>query len=345
MMPSESLSATLQQAIDQKTKPLGALGRLEDLAFQIGSVLGTVRPALTHPHVLVFAADHGVAAEQPVSAFPQAVTAQMVLNFLQGGAAINVFCRQHGIDFFVIDAGVNSPGFDPHPILWNASAGSGTADYTQQPAMTGAQLDACFRFGKESVQRVAQRGCNVLGLGEMGIGNTSSASLILHVHGRFPLADCVGKGTGVSEEGWDRKVAILEKAATLHQHASTPQEILQAVGGFEIAQMTAAFLEAYEQKMLILVDGFIASAAFLMAHAIQPDIMANAVFCHLSEEKGHRLLLQHLNAQPILNLNLRLGEGTGCALAYPLLESAVAFLNNMASFESAQVSGKNEDSS
>ncbi len=342
LMISESLTTLLRHTIDQKTKPLGALGKLEDLALQIGSVLNTDRPVLTHPHVLVFAADHGVAGHQPVSAYPQAVTAQMVFNFLQGGAAINVFCQQHDMDLFVINAGVNIPHFDPHPMLWDTSAGKGTADYTRQPAMTEQELDACFRAGKTCVQKVAQRGCNVLGLGEMGIGNTSSASLILHLHGGDPLSDCVGRGTGVSDEGWERKVTILEKAATRHQNASSPQEILQAVGGFEIAQMTSAFLEAYEQNMLILVDGFIASSAFLMAQALNPHIRKNAVFCHLSEEKGHRLLLQTLGADPILNLNLRLGEGTGCPLAYPLLQSAVAFLNNMASFESAQVSGKSD---
>lgn len=341
-MSSDSLSLQLRHIIDQKTKPLGALGKLEELAFQIGSVLGTVQPELTHPHVLVFAADHGIAAAHPVSAYPQAVTAQMVLNFLHGGAAINVFCRQHGLELYVINAGVNSDGFDPHPILWNASAGRGTSDYTRQNAMTGAELETCFAAGREAVRKVVAKGCNVLGVGEMGIGNTSSASLILHLLKHHPLEDCVGTGTGVTEAGWNAKLAILKQAASLHRNASSPEEILQAVGGFEIAQMTAAFLEACEQNLLILVDGFIASAAFLLAQAIQPDIRKQAVFCHLSDEKGHRLLLQDLEAEPLLQLHLRLGEGTGCPLAYPLLQSATAFLNEMASFESAQVSGQSD---
>jgi len=331
-----SLISALQEKIDQKTKPLGALGELEKLALQIGGIQNTLNPKLSQPTILVFAADHGIATEG-VSAYPTAVTAQMVLNFLQGGAAINGFCQQHQIALKIIDAGVNYD-FPPSEQLINAKIAKGTKNYLYDSAMTMTELTHCFNNATEIVEGVFQQGCNIIGFGEMGIGNTSSASLIMSQLCEIPLAKCVGKGTGLNDEQLQHKLARLTQAQNQHPHLTTPQAVLATFGGFEIAQLTGAMLAAYQRNMLLLIDGFIASAAFLVAQRLEPNIQTAAIFCHLSDEAGHQRLLDHLKAKPLLQLNMRLGEGTGCAVAYPLIESAVIFLNQMASFESAGVS-------
>lgn len=328
----------LQHKIDFKTKPLGALGRLEKLALQIGLVQNTLNPQLTKPTILVFAADHGIAREG-VSAYPQEVTYQMVLNFLSGGAAINVFCRQNEIDLKVIDAGVNFD-FEPDDRLVNAKIGYGTANFLNAPAMTSAQVTACFEAAANVVESVHQTGCNVIGFGEMGIGNTSSAAILMHLLTQIPLTQCVGRGTGLNDEQYFKKIKILQQAIDNQQVKDDPLSILSAFGGFEIAQICGAFLAAYERNMLILVDGFIATSAFLVAFKINPAILQNAIFCHLSDEFGHKNMLNYLGVEPLLQLSMRLGEGTGCAVAYPIVKSAVEFLNTMASFDSAGVSNK-----
>ena len=262
----------------------------------------------------------------------------MVLNFLNGGAAINVFTRQHGIELCLVDAGVDHD-FDPHEKLTNEKVGYGTQSFLRGPAMTTDQRDRCLAAGRAIVQRIGKTGCNVIGFGEMGIGNTSSASALMSQLLNLPVEACVGKGTGVDEKQYRQKISILEQALSFHESvATTPLNALQAVGGFEIAMMVGAFLEAARQRMISLVDGFIASVAFLCAVQLDASIRPYAVFCHQSEEKGHARLLLALGAEPLLNLGMRLGEGTGCAVAYPILQSAVAFLNDMASFESAHVS-------
>ena len=332
-----NIKQQLQRIIDQKTKPPGSLGRLEALALQIGLVQGTVSPELKNPHLLVFAADHGAASEG-LSAYPTEVTAQMVRNFLAGGAAINVFCRQHGLGLKVIDAGVKAE-LPLHPGLIDHKIGFGTRNYLKGAAMTVPQLQACFEKSAGLVRQLSAEGCNVLGFGEMGIGNTASASLLMSRLTGLPLERCTGRGTGLNDEQLYHKLMALKKAARIHQQATTAEEALAAFGGFEIAQMCGAMLEAHRQGILLLVDGFIATAAFLAASHLQPNIQRNAVFCHQSDEYGHHYLLKYLQARPLLQLGLRLGEGTGCALAWPLLQSAVAFLNEMASFDSAGVSG------
>lgn len=332
------ITEELTSLINNKTKPLGALGQLEELALQIGEVFGSTKPELKDPHLVVFAADHGIALEG-VSAFPQEVTYQMVLNFLRGGAAINVFCRQHLINLQVVDAGVNAD-FDASLPLGKYKIAKGTASFLSGPAMSVAEATRCLDHGAAIVAEIAAKGCNVIGFGEMGIGNTSSAAVLMSLFCSIPLADCIGRGTGLDDAQLLKKQNILEKAISNYKGSKQPLQLMAHFGGFEIIEMAGAMLAAGKQNMLVLVDGFIATAAYLCALQLDATLKNKAVFCHQSDEKGHTLLLQYLKGKPVLQLQLRLGEGTGCALAYPLLQSAVNFLNEMASFESASVSTK-----
>ncbi|PWQ96263.1 nicotinate-nucleotide--dimethylbenzimidazole phosphoribosyltransferase [Leucothrix arctica] len=326
----------IQQAIDGKTKPVGSLGTLEKVAFQVAKIQQSLTPTLSNPTILTFAGDHG-AAKAGVSAYPQEVTFQMVMNFLNGGAAINAFCQQNDIALKVVDAGVNFD-FADAPHLIDAKIAYGTASYITEQAMTAEQLQACFDKSAAIVADVAKNGCNIIGFGEMGIGNTASASLIMSALCGLPLERCIGRGTGLDDEGMHRKFELLAEAKERHGDISDPRMVLQTYGGFEVAQICGGMLEAQKQGMVVLVDGFIATAAYMVAAAIEPALKDNAIFCHTSGESGHRLMLDTLDAEPLLDLGLRLGEGTGCAVAYPLIKSAVAFLSDMASFESAGVS-------
>lgn len=337
-LPDRTLQPALQQRIDQKTKPPGALGRIEALALQIGLIQQTLSPALQRPHLMVFAGDHG-AAKAGVSAFPQEVTWQMVENFLAGGAAINVFCRLLGLDLSVVDAGVNHD-FGPHPGLIDAKIGHGTANYVETAAMSVDDANRAMQRGRDLAHTQADRSCNVLGFGEMGIGNTAAASLLTHCLTDADLATVTGRGTGLDDTGLARKRSLLEQAITRGGRQHDPLTALAEYGGYEIAMMAGAMLGAAERRMLLLIDGFIVTSALLVAHALNPAILAYCVFAHRSEEPGHALQLAHLSASPLLELGLRLGEGTGAALAYPLVQAAVAFLNEMASFESAGVSDR-----
>ena len=334
--PDQGLAAALQQRIDTKTKPLGALGRLEGLAKQIGLIQQTLTPELRRPQMLVFAGDHG-AAKAGVSAYPQDVTWQMVENFLAGGAAINVFARQMGIGLSVVDAGV-AHDFGSRPGLIDAKLGAGTANYLEAPAMDAATRDAALARGRELTRQLAADGSNVVGFGEMGIGNTAAASLITHCLTGAELATVIGRGTGLDDAGMERKRALLARAVARGGRPADPLAVLAEYGGFEIAMMAGAMLGAAEAKMLLLIDGFIVTSALLVAHRVAPDILDYCVFAHRSHEQGHAVQLAHLAAEPLVQLDLRLGEGTGAALAYPLVEAAVNFLNGMASFESAGVS-------
>ena len=328
----------LHQKIDQKTKPIGSLGLLEKIALQIGTVFQTLSPEITQPHLVVFAADHGI-AQHGVSAYPQDVTRQMVTNFLEGGAAINVFCKQNKISLSVVDAGVNYD-FPSNTALISAKIDKGTQSFLNGPAMSMKQMELCFRKGKEIINVIAQKGSNCIGFGEMGIGNTATASVLMSVLCDFSIEDCVGKGTGVADEKLEFKIAILRKAIENYQGAKELDSYLAYFGGFEILQIAGGMLEAYKQNSIILVDGFICSVAFLVAFKKNPDVIKNAIFSHQSAEKAHKKLLKYLGVFPLLQLDLRLGEGTGCALVFPIVQSAVAFLNEMSSFESAGVSEK-----
>ncbi len=340
--PNQALKSALLHKIDTKTKPLGALGLLESLALQVGLIQDTLSPQLNRPALLVFAADHGV-VNAGVSPYPQAVTAQMVLNFLRGGAAINVFARQHGFAMRVVDAGVNHV-FDAHADLVHAKVGMGTQNFLLEPAMTLAQCEQALNVGAELAAEEVAAGSNVLAFGEMGIGNTSAASCLMSVLCDIPIAQCVGRGTGVDDAGLAKKTAVLTQA--LQQHASLNRQnalvVLATFGGFEIAMMAGAMLGAAKHHAVLLIDGFIATAALLVAARLQPETLQYCVFAHCSGEAGHKRLLETFEAKPLLDAGLRLGEGTGAVLAYPLLQAAVNFLNDMASFESAGVSTKQE---
>lgn len=335
-IPDSALQGEIQHRIDRKTKPAGALGRLEALALQIGLIQQTVSPQIRQPHIMVFAGDHGAACAG-VSAFPQEVTWQMVENFLAGGAAINVFCRQMGLDLTVVDAGVNH-GFGARPGLIDAKLGPGTADYLREPAMPRETAQRALERGRELVHALADGGCNLVGFGEMGIGNTASASLLTHCLTGAGLRAVTGRGTGLDDAGLERKRDLLERALARGGRPADPLAVLAEYGGFEIAMMAGAMLGAAERRMIVVIDGFIVTAALLAAHAISPAILPYCVFAHRSKEPGHTLQLAHLGVEPLMELDLRLGEGTGAALAYPLIEAAVNFLGQMASFDSAGVS-------
>ena len=335
---NEVLAQKLQHKIDYKTKPEGALGLLEKLALQIGMVFKTETPQIKNPHIIVFAADHGI-ANHGVSAYPQEVTRQMITNFLEGGAAINVFCKQHNIALEIVDAGVNYD-FPTNTNLIDKKVAKGTQSFLQTAAMSHTEMELCLKNGAAIVNEIYQKGSNCIGFGEMGIGNTSTASVLLSVLTPFTIEACVGKGTGVANEKLENKIKILSKAIQNYNGTQNLNDLLTYFGGFEIVQMAGGMLQAYKNNMLILVDGFISSVAFLIAYKKNPAIKTNAIFCHCSEEKAHKTLLNYLEVEPILHLKMRLGEGSGCAIAFPIIQSAVTFLNEMASFESAGVSNK-----
>ncbi|TYQ02616.1 UNVERIFIED_ORG: nicotinate-nucleotide-dimethylbenzimidazole phosphoribosyltransferase [Zoogloea ramigera] len=331
----DALSDLLDQAINNKTKPLGSLGVLESLAKQLGLIQNTRDIAVRSPAILVFAADHGVVTEG-ISAYPQDVTWQMVENFLAGGAAINVFAEQNNCPLQVIDAGVNH-AFGPRDGLVDRKLANGTHNFAQEPAMSRATCHAALAAG---MALAAELEGNVVGFGEMGIGNTTAAAALMHKLTGIPVAQCVGAGTGLSPTGVLHKQRVIEAAVARHASVNEPLDVLATFGGLEIAMMAGAMLKAAALRKVLLIDGFIVTSALLVAARLQPAILDYCVFAHCSDEQGHRQMLAALDAKPLLSLGLRLGEGTGCALALPLLHAAVNFLNRMATFESAQVSAK-----
>lgn len=329
-----AMEAELLRRIDNKTKPVGALGGIETLAACIARTKQSLTPRMETCQLTIFAADHGIAAEG-VSAYPQEVTRQMLLNFLGGNAAANVFARSAGVDLRVVDAGVAGVPVN-HPGLVSTRVGDGTRSSLHGPAMTGAELGAALGVG----HGLGTDGeWDAVCFGEMGIGNTSSAALIAHKLTGLPLDDLVGRGTGLADAGLARKRDILARAAARTAPALGPREALTDYGGFEIAMMTGAMLGAAEARRVVIVDGFIASVAALAAVTIEPAARLPMVFAHRSAERGHGAVLAHLAAEPLLDLGLRLGEGTGALLAWPLVKAAAAMLTEMTSFDSAGVSG------
>jgi nicotinate-nucleotide--dimethylbenzimidazole phosphoribosyltransferase len=338
-----TLQTQLEAKIDQKTKPLGALGLLETTALKIALIQNTLCPQLQRPLIAVFAGDHGV-TEENVSAFPSEVTAQMVLNFLNGGAAINVFARQHGAALKIVDAGVkvSLPGDDR---LINRKIAAGTENFMRRPAMNVAQCNMALEKSAELVSEWHATGSNIIGFGDMGIGNTSSAAMLIALFADVSLADAVGPGAGLSQEGVDHKLTVLRKAQqrtgmTPRAAGESPLSALAEYGGYEIAMICGGMLRAAELGMVVLVDGFIATSALLCGQAMHSNLRDYAVFTHRSAEPGHALALSYLRCEPLLDLKMRLGEGTGAAMALPIIYSAVAFLNEMSSFADAEVSGK-----
>ena len=329
------LHRAVWDAINTKTKPVGALGRLETLAAQIALVQQTLEPVAERCKLTVFAADHGI-AEAGVSAYPQAVTRQMLMNFLSGGAAANVMARALDIEFALVDAGVQGEAIE-HPELVSVRIGNGTRNAAEQAAMSPSQCRDAIKAGRAiGGEGDHDAAC----FGEMGIGNTSSASLVAAKLLGLPLDRLVGRGTGVDDEGLARKRRVLEEAAERTPRKLEATAALEEYGGFETVMLAGAMMGAAEAGKLVLVDGFIATVSALAAQRMMPDAGQHLVFAHRSAEAGHSLVLEAIGAEPLLDLNLRLGEGTGALLAWPLVRAAAAMLRDMASFASAGVSGR-----
>lgn len=330
---TQAFEAALQRKIDQKTKPQGALGRIEEIAAQVARVQNTLSPVMRTAQLTIFAADHGI-AQAGVSAYPAEVTRQMVQNFAAGGAAANVFCRSTGMALQVVNAGVMGGPFD-HPQVLDRPLGDGTGNALTGPAMTGAQRDAGLAQGQE-IGAAGQ--WDAMGFGEMGIGNTSAATLLAHKLTGQPLEVFLGRGTGLDDAGLAHKRAVLSRAAARTGPLSA-QAALAEYGGFEIVMMVGAMIGAARAGRIVLVDGVIASAAALAAAQLAPDSRAAMIFAHHSADAGHGAILDTLDARPLLALDMRLGEGTGAALVWSLLRAAVDMLNEMASFDGAGVAG------
>ena len=320
------------------TKPPGSLGQLEELSIRLAGMLRTGQPRINSKAIVIAAADHGVVA-QGVAAYPQDVTAQMVLNFLAGGAAINVMCRQLGIRQIIVDAGVATE-LPAHPDLRTLGIGHGTADMTPGPAMTREQALECIEAGISLAQECAESGIDVIGTGDMGIGNTTSSAAITSVVTGVPPEDVTGDGAGRPAAGLDHKIAVIKRAIAVNR--PDPKDglaVLSAVGGFEIGVLAGVMIGAAASGRPVVLDGFISGAAALIANALAPATRDYMIAAHLSAELGHRAALAHLGLTPILDLNMRLGEGTGAALAMPIIEAAAAILSDMATFGEAGVSG------
>ncbi|GBF43940.1 nicotinate-nucleotide--dimethylbenzimidazole phosphoribosyltransferase [Leptospira ellinghausenii] len=327
----------IQEKIDTKTKPLGSLGALETIALQIAEIQNTTSPILKNPKLILFAGDHGI-TEEPVSLYPKDVTWQMVINFLNGGACANVFAKHSRIEVEVVDVGVDHDWDDSTKNLLIKKIRKGTSNFLKTQAMSKEESHQCIENGFKLILENKYKESNVFLFGEMGIGNTSSASMILsHLTG-IPLSKLVGKGTGLNPEGKQSKLQILERAFQRTGKLNDPMEILSEFGGFEIGMMVGAMLGVASEQKLFLVDGFITTAAYLLAYHLDPNVKDYAIFSHVSDEEGHIIVLNHYQINPLLKLNLRLGEGSGALAAYPLVELSIQFLNEMASFADAGVS-------
>ena len=339
---SVALDEAIHQAIDAKTKPPGSLGDVEGLAAQIARVQGTLRPRLRRCRLTLFAGDHGIANEG-VSAYPQTVTRQMVANFLAGGAAANVFARANGVALRVVDAGVAGEPVDA-PGLVSRRIAPGTRNFAIEPAMTDEQCDAALRAGDAlgADAEGSDDAVDAAAFGEMGIANTSSATLIAHKLTGAPLDVLTGRGTGLDDAGLAHKRQVLARAAERTAERLGAHDALREYGGFEVAMMSGAMIGAARTGAVVIVDGFIASVAAFAAVRLAPALRDYLVFAHRSAEPGHAAVLDDLQARPVLDLGMRLGEGTGALLAWPILECAAAMLSDMASFESAGVSGPRE---
>lgn len=330
---NSNLSKDLQRKLDNKTKPIGALGRLENLALRIGLILGNKNPELLQPQMLVCAADHGLTAEG-ISAYPSDVTWQMVENFLAGGAAVSVLSKQNNISLHVVDCGVRHD-FSSREGLIIQKVSKGTANSLYEPAMNDQECQQAINNGMNITHSLEG---NALLIGEMGIGNSSAAAMLLARLTNNDITSCVGSGTGMVGSALKKKISVLEEVLEKHKQAKEPLEALAAFGGLEIATLVGAIIQAASEARVIVVDGFIASSAVLVASKIQPAVLDYCIFSHRSDEQGHSLMLREMGADPLLDLKLRLGEGSGAALAWPLLMSACAIMREMASFETAGVS-------
>lgn len=333
--PEDGIRPALIDKINNLTKPKGALGRLEELALRIGLIQQTLTPALRHPQNIIFAADHGI-VEEGVSLSPKEITWQQISNFLHGGAGVNFLCRQHGFTLKIVDAGVDYDLPYEKGII-DMKVRKGTRSYLHEAAMTEEEMELCLERGAEMVRRCRDEGSNVLSFGEMGIGNTSSSSLWMSIFTGIPLEQCVGAGSGLDNAGIRHKYEVLRQSRDNYGGDGSPRDIIRYFGGLEMVMAVGAMLQAAELKMIILVDGFIMTNCMLAASRLYPEVMAYAVFGHCGDESGHRSLLDAMGAEPLINLGLRLGEGTGAICAYPIVESAVRMINEMDNFAHAAI--------
>lgn len=333
--PNEDIRSYLHEKIENLTKPKGALGMLERLAMQVGWVQQTLTPQLNHPCHIVFAGDHGIAVEG-VSPSPQEVTHQMIVNFWSGGAGINFFARQHGFDLQVVDAGVNFDFNETDPIIHKKIRKS-TRNYLHEAAMTTDEMEQAMTYGAELVQDCHNKGCNVICFGEMGITNTSSSALWMSCLTGMDLALCVGAGCDDTGNILSHKYKVLKQAQENYKGDGSAIDYIRYFGGYEMVMAVGSMLKAAELKMLVLIDGFIMTNCLLAASKLNKNVLNYAIYGHQGDECGHKLLLNYLGADPILNLGFRLGEGTGALCAYPIIESAVHMINEMNSFKEIKV--------
>lgn len=333
--PDESIRAALTDKINNLTKPKGSLGMLEELALQIGLIQQTLSPTLKHPQNIIFAADHGI-VEEGVSLSPKEITWQQISNFLHEGAGVNFFCRQHGFVLKIVDAGVDYDLPYEKGII-NMKVRKSSRNYLHEAAMTKEELEQCLERGAEVVRLCNDEGSNILSFGEMGIGNTSSSSLWMSCFTGIPLEQCVGAGSGLDHMGIRHKYEVLKQSMDNYKGNGSVRDIMRHFGGLEMVMAVGAMLQAAELKMIILVDGFIMTNCLLAASILHPEVKDYAIFGHCSNETGHKLILDFLHAKPLLNLGLRLGEGTGAICAYPIVDSAVRMINEMDNFAHASI--------
>lgn len=333
--PDAALSVALEDKINNLTKPKGSLGTLEELALQIGLIQQTLTPALHHPVNVIYASDHGI-ADEGVSKSPKEVTRQVIHNFLNGGAGVCFLARQHGFELKIVDSGVDFD-FPAIPQLIDRKIRKGTRNFLHEAAMTTEEMELALQYGADIVTDCLNEGCNVISFGEMGIGNTAASSMWMACLTGVPLIDCVGAGSGLDNEGVHHKYNVLQQALENYPRSGMVRDVMSYFGGYEMVMAVGGMLRAAELKMVILIDGFIMTNCVLAASRLYPEILPYCIFGHCGDEAGHKRVLDILGAKPLLNLGLRLGEGSGSVCAYPIVESAVRMMNEMHSFTQAAI--------
>ncbi len=331
------LQDTIQNKIDNLNKPKGSLGRLEELAMQICLIQQTLEPRLNHPCHLLLGSDHGIEREG-VSVSPREVTWQQMVNFTKGGGGVNMFCRQHGFDLSIVDVGVDHD-LSQTPGIIDCKIAYGTQNFLYGPAMSETEYEQALQVGSNLVDSCIDKGCTILSIGEMGIGNTSPSSIWMHLFCNIPLEECIGAGSGLDATGIRHKYEILLQAVTRSKSyiQDSKHSIIRYFGGFEMVAAIGAMIHAAKRHLIILIDGFIMTACALAACQLRPAVKNYMIFGHCGDESGHKLMLNALNAKPLLNLGLRLGEGTGALCAYPIVDSAVRMINEMNNFDNANI--------
>jgi nicotinate-nucleotide--dimethylbenzimidazole phosphoribosyltransferase len=334
--PDEKLLGEIRKKIDNLNKPKGSLGRLETLAEQICLIQQTLAPKLCNPCHLLFGSDHGIEREG-VSVSPREVTWQQMKNFTRGGGGVNMFCRQHGFHLYIIDVGVDYDLTDVEGII-NRKIARGTKNFLYEAAMSEEEYERALAVGKEMVDNCHKEGCNIICMGEMGIGNTSPSSIWMHLLGNIPLKDCISAGAGLNDEGVRHKYEVLKKAVeNFTKSPYNTHDMIRYFGGFEMVAAIGAMLRAAELKMVVMIDGFIMSACALAASSLYPEMLEYCIFGHCGDENYHKHMLQLMNAEPLLSLGFRLGEGTGALCSYPIIQSAVNMINEMNNFDNANI--------